>query len=174
MAGERSGTRLKAECLADQLLLLLDTPTPTSTATPTPTYKPPPTYTPLPTNTPIPTIYVPPQIVTIAPPRPLDTQPPPAPSGLLPCGSQRAPTYACGNVTLTWNSVKDQSGISQYSISVTNIYTSNVQKYFSTDSSHTLEGVAEGQYMWVVSAQDNAGNWGPTSDACYFYCSIVK
>ncbi len=143
------------EDLSLKLTQLIDTPTPTPTATATK--------------------YIPPPPVETEPPPAPDTQPPPAPSGLSPCGSSKSPAEvrSCTNVALSWSPVKDKSGIKQYQISVMNTYTSQVQKYYSTGPSYTIPSV-DGKYMWTVSAQDNAGNWGPTSNACYFICVIVK
>ena len=104
---------MHTEDLSVKLLLLVDTPTPTSTSTSTPTSTPTATeYIPPP---PVET-EPPPPVITTEPPPPRDTQPPPAPSGLSPCGSQRAPVTlpACGVVDLTWSAVKDVSGIAQY------------------------------------------------------------
>jgi hypothetical protein len=150
------------EDLSVKLLLIIDTPT----------------YTP--------TIYVPPVIITTAPPPPVivttapppppqDNQPPPAPSGLSPCGSQRNPAYppSCTGVVLSWNAVKDSSGIAQYQITLVDAYSQQTTQYYSTGPSYTL-GSVDSKYSWYVKAQDGAGNWGPASQACHFMCVIVK
>ncbi len=150
------------EDLSVKLVLIVDTPTPT------------------------PTIYVPPVVITTAPPPPVivttapppppqDNQPPPAPSGLSPCGSQKSPvslTY-CGVVSLSWNAVKDQSGIAQYQITLIDAYSQQTTQYYSTGTSYNLNNV-DSKYSWYVKAQDGAGNWGAASQACHFLCVIVK
>jgi hypothetical protein len=150
------------EDLSVKLLLIIDTPT----------------YTP--------TIYVPPVIITTAapppviittapPPPPRDNNPPPAPSGLSPCGSPRSPVSltSCSVVTLSWNAVKDQSGIAQYQITLIDAYSKQTTQYYSTGTSYNLNNV-DSKYSWSVKAQDGAGNWGPSSQACHFLCVIVK
>jgi hypothetical protein len=157
-----------SEDLSVKLLIIIDTPTPT------------------PTNTPVPTRYIPPVIITTQapppvivttepPPPPRDTQPPPAPSRLSPCGSQKNPAYppSCTGVVLSWNAVKDSSGIAQYQITLVDAYSQQTTQYYSTGTSYTLSYV-DSKYSWYVKAQDGAGNWGPASQACYFMCVIVK
>lgn len=156
------------EDLSVKLLIIIDTPTFTPTKTPTPVpYVPPVIVT-----TPAP----PPRIVTTEPPPPpQDKQPPPAPSGLSPCGSQKNPVSltSCSVVTLSWNAVKDQSGIAQYQITLVDAYSQQTTQYYSTGTSYNLQNV-DSKYRWYVKAQDGAGNWGPASQACHFYCIIVK
>ena len=150
------------EDLSLKLLIIIDTPTFT------------------------PTVYIPPVIITTRPPPPVivttappppprDTQPPPAPSRLSPCGSQKNPVYppSCTGVVLSWNAVKDSSGIAQYQITLVDAYSQQTTQYYSTGTSYTLNYV-DSKYSWYVKAQDGAGNWGPASQACYFMCVIVK
>lgn len=177
-----------SEELTVNITILVDTITPTITSTPTPTE----------TNTPTPTFtqYVPPVITTVAPPvvppviitflppivpvittvapPPSDTTPPPAPSGLLPCGTRSAPALVMVSPTnLSWYPIKDASGISQYKIVLTNINTKQTSEYYTSSTSYSVT-IQIGNYVWQVSAQDGAGNWGPSSQQCYFYYDVLK
>jgi hypothetical protein len=80
---------------------------------------------------------------------------------------------SCSAVTLSWNGVKDISGIKRYQVTLIDAYTSQKLQYTTAGTSYTLNNV-DTKYMWTVRAQDNAGNWGPTSQACHFMCVIVK
>lgn len=143
-----------SEELKVQLLLVPDTPTPTATylrPTSTPTRTPTPTYVPTP-----------------------DTIPPPAPVGMSPCGTRKSfPQIGpCTIVNLSWYPVSDPSGISQYMIVLTDVYTQQSTTYYTQSTSY---GVPAGNswYYWQVSAQDGAGNWGPACNECYFSCEII-
>ena len=176
------------EELRINITVLVDTPTPTTTLTATPTltptrtsYVPPvvttivPPYVPPVVTTIVPP-YVPPVATTIVPPPP-DTTPPPAPNGLLPCGSSRSkPTLVMSSPTnLSWYPVKDASGISQYKIVLTNINAKQISELYTSSTSYSVN-VQISTYLWQVSAQDGAGNWGPPSQQCYFdyYYDVVK
>lgn len=177
-----------SEELTVNITVLVDTITPTITSTPTPTE----------TNTPTPTFtqYVPPVIITTIPPvippvittvappvvpvittvapPPSDTKPPPAPTGLLPCGSQKSPTSVMASpANLSWYPVQDASGISQYKIVLTNFNTKQTSEYYTSSISYSVT-VQIATYSWQVSAQDGAGNWGQPSKQCYFYHDVLK
>jgi hypothetical protein len=160
--------------VAVQVDTLTPTPTETTTATPTGTQTPTPTGTPTPTRTPTSTSYVPPIVTTTVPP-PSDTTPPPAVTGLQPCGSSRStPTLVTSSpVNLFWNAVKDASGIAQYQVTVTNLNTKQTDTYYTASTSSSVN-IQNSTYLWQVSAQDGAGNWGPPSRECYFYYDVLK
>jgi len=162
------------EELRINISVLVDTPTPTTTLTATSTFTPTRTSYVPPVVTTIVPPYVPPVATTIVPPPP-DTTPPPAPNGLLPCGSSRSkPTLVMASPTnLSWYPVKDASGISQYKIVLTNINTTQISEYYTSSASYSVN-VQDSTYLWQVSAQDGAGNWGPSSQQCYFYYDVVQ
>ena len=169
---------------------ITSTPTPTETNTPTPTftqYVPPVIITTIPPVVPpvITTVappVVPPVIITFLPPivplittvapPPSDTTPPPAPSGLLPCGTRSAPALVMVSPTnLSWYPIKDASGISQYKIVLTNTRMKQTNEYYTSSTSYSVT-IQIGNYVWQVSAQDGAGNWGQPSQQCYFYYDV--
>jgi hypothetical protein len=156
------------------------TPTPTSTSTPTPTMTM--TYTITPTRYVPATTTVPPRVITTTtPPRvitttvpPADTNPPPAPSGLSPCGTRGSPALVLLSPTnLSWTAVKDASGISQYMIVLHNVNAKQTTEYYTSSTSFSVN-IQVASYNWHVSAQDGAGNWSVPSQQCYFYYTIVK
>jgi len=69
---------------------------------------------------------------------------------------------------LSWYPIRDASGISQYKVVLTNTRIKQTSEYYTSSTSYSVT-IQIGNYVWQVSAQDGAENWGPSIQQCYFY-----
>jgi hypothetical protein len=106
-------------------------------------------------------------------PVPADDQAPPVPSPAYPVGGQ---SLACAaSVTLAWNPVSDESGISAHQVQLER--SSDQSSWNSVSGSPWTTGDGNKlsvnmecgwYYRWRVRVQDGAGNWSEYSSWTYF------
>ena len=90
-----------------------------------------------------------------------DNQAPTAPSNLTASG-------AIGSATLNWSAASDDTGVVRYNVhrSTTPGFTPSAANRIAqpTGQTYTDTGLASGTYFYVVKAEDQAGNIGPSSN----------
>jgi hypothetical protein len=95
----------------------------------------------------------------------LDTAPPPAPPA---APANLTATGGVSSVSLHWTTPADSGGVTQYNVyrsSTPGLTPSSSNKIGqSTTTSYTDEGLAAGDYFYVVTAQDAAGNISDASN----------
>ncbi len=153
---------------------IVATDIPPATNTPIPSLTSPPTSTRTPTPSQTPTATPTTRAVTEVP---LDTQGPPPPVPIAPINNQTIGCRAQINLMLQWNAVSDPSGIANYRIQLQRL-SGNVWQDLRTFDAGNVTQAKPGDlqcgifHRWNVTARDNAGNTGKTSDWAQFGIGI--